>query len=124
MRNKRLKLLSIFDYRSSIRKLRDSESMIDSLTFTCIFLILIAVAFTVGTSSISAEAEAPAESGEADNAEPNPFVIKSIEIQGSKTMPPETILGIIQTKVGEEVSLKQIREDVKVLYKFGQCAKY
>jgi len=120
MRNKRLKLLSIFDYRSSIRRLKGSESMIDSITFTCIFLILIAVAFAVGTPSISVAEEAPAESGEADNLESNPFIIKSIEIQGSKTMPPETILSIIQTKVGEEVSLKQIREDVKVLYKFGQ----
>jgi outer membrane protein insertion porin family len=50
----------------------------------------------------------------------NPFVIKSIEIQGSKTMPAETVLGILQTRVGEEVSRKRIRDDVKELFKLGQ----
>ena len=50
----------------------------------------------------------------------NPFTIKSIEIKGSKTMPPETILGILQTRIGEEVSLKKIRDDVKELFKLGQ----
>lgn len=51
------------------------------------------------------------------------FVINSIEVKGSKTMPPETVLGILQTRTGEEVSpdtLKRIREDVKELYKLGQ----
>ncbi|MBD3184399.1 outer membrane protein assembly factor BamA [Candidatus Poribacteria bacterium] len=50
----------------------------------------------------------------------NPFIIRSIEIKGSETMPPDTILGILQTRVGEEVSLKLIRDDVKELYKLGQ----
>ena len=53
----------------------------------------------------------------------NPFAISSIEVQGSKTMPPETIIGILQTRIGEEVSpdvLRLIREDVKELYKLGQ----
>lgn len=53
----------------------------------------------------------------------NPFVINSIEVQGSKTMPSETILGILQTRIGDEVSpdtLKLIRDDVKELYKLGQ----
>jgi len=56
------------------------------------------------------------ESGE----DANPFIIKSIEIQGSKTMPAETVLGILQTRVGEEVSGKRIRDDVKELFKLGQ----
>ena len=50
----------------------------------------------------------------------NPFIIRSIEVQGSKTMPAETVLGILQTRVGEEVSLKRVREDVKELFKLGQ----
>ena len=56
------------------------------------------------------------ESGKDDN----PFIIKSIEIQGSKTMPAETVLGILQTRVGEEVSLRRISDDVKELFKLGQ----
>jgi outer membrane protein insertion porin family len=50
----------------------------------------------------------------------NIFIIKSIEIEGSRTMPPETILGILQTRAGEEVSVKLIRDDVKELFKLGQ----
>jgi len=50
----------------------------------------------------------------------NPFLIKSIEIQGSETMPAETVLGILQTKTGEEVSVNRLRDDVKELYKLGQ----
>jgi len=53
----------------------------------------------------------------------NPFAINSIKVQGSKTMSPETIVGILQTRTGEEVSpdvLRRIREDVKELYKLGQ----
>lgn len=51
------------------------------------------------------------------------FIIKSIEIQGSQTMPSETVLGILQTRIGDKVSsdtLKLIRDDVKELYKLGQ----
>lgn len=55
-----------------------------------------------------------------ENSESSPFIIKSIEVQGSKTMPPETIISILQTRVGEEISVKKIREDVKELYKLGQ----
>ena len=50
----------------------------------------------------------------------NPFTIKTIEVKGSKTMPNDTILNILQTRIGEEVQLKKIREDVKELYKLGQ----
>lgn len=50
----------------------------------------------------------------------NTFIIKSIEIEGSRTMPPETILGILQTREGEEVSVKRVRDDVKELFKLGQ----
>jgi outer membrane protein insertion porin family len=48
------------------------------------------------------------------------FTVNSIEIRGSKTMQADTILGILQTKVGEEVSVKLIRDDVKELFKLGQ----
>ncbi len=50
----------------------------------------------------------------------NPFIIKSIKVQGSKTMPSETIISIIQTRVGEEISKEKINSDVKALYKLGQ----
>ena len=56
----------------------------------------------------------------------SPFAISSIEVQGSKTMPPETVVGILQTRVGDEVSpdtLKRIREDVKELHKLGQFSR-
>ncbi|HGJ64533.1 TPA: hypothetical protein ENS27_03990, partial [bacterium] len=56
----------------------------------------------------------------AQESSPNPFIIKSIDVQGSKTMPPETIIAILQTRVGEEISIRKIREDVKELYKLGQ----
>ncbi len=50
----------------------------------------------------------------------NPFVIKSIKVHGSKTMPSETIIGILQTRVGEEISKEKLNSDVKALYKLGQ----
>jgi len=53
-------------------------------------------------------------------AQDKQFIIKSINVQGSKTMPPETIIGILQTRVGEEVSRKKIDNDVKELFKLGQ----
>jgi len=115
MCSKRLKLFSILDSRFSTRKIRDPEYRIGSLKSTFVFLVLIFLAF-----AISATAEDTAEKVSTASENSNPFLIKSIEIKGSETMPAETILGIIQTRVGEEVSLKQIREDVKVLFKFGQ----
>jgi len=115
MCSKRLKLFSILDSRFSTRKIRDTEYKTGILKSAFVFLILIFLAF-----AISATAEDPAEEVNTASEDSNPFLIKSIEIQGSETMPAETILGIIQTKIGEEVSLKQIREDVKVLFKFGQ----
>ncbi len=115
MCSKRLKLFSILDSRFSTRKIRDTEYKTGILKSAFVFLILIFLAF-----AISATAEDPAEEVSTASEDSNPFLIKSIEIQGSETMPAETILGIIQTRVGEEVSLKQIREDVKVLFKFGQ----
>ena len=56
------------------------------------------------------------------NSTPNPnrFIIKSIQIQGSKTMPPEAIISMLQTRVGDEVSRKKLSEDIKELYKLGQ----
>jgi len=65
----------------------------------------------------------PVLTADAQESNNNPFVIKSIEVKGSKTMPPETVLGILQTRTGEEVSLSLIREDVKELYKLGQFSK-
>ncbi len=48
------------------------------------------------------------------------FIIKSIQIQGSKTMPSEAIISMLQTRVGDEVSRKKLSDDVKELYKLGQ----
>ncbi|MDQ1329484.1 MAG: outer membrane protein insertion porin family, partial [Candidatus Poribacteria bacterium] len=50
----------------------------------------------------------------------NPFLVKAINVQGSKTMPSETIISILQTRIGEEISLRKVREDVRELYKLGQ----
>ena len=57
---------------------------------------------------------------EETGADESQFIIESIEVQGSTTIPPETVLGILQTRAGEEVSLKRIREDVKELFEWGQ----
>ena len=70
----------------------------------CIFFTLVSVFMVTAEEKISK----------------NIFIIKSIEIGGSRTMPPETILGILQTREGEEVSVKRIRDDVKELFKLGQ----
>ena len=70
---------------------------------SCIFLLMSLSIFSV----VAEEAVQDA----------NPFLIKSIEIQGSETMPPETVLGILQTRTGEEVSVNRLRDDVKELYK-------
>jgi outer membrane protein insertion porin family len=35
-------------------------------------------------------------------------------------MPSETIISILQTRIGEEISLRKVREDVRELYKLGQ----
>jgi outer membrane protein insertion porin family len=50
----------------------------------------------------------------------NPFIVKSINVQGSKTMPSETIISILQTRIGDEISLRKVREDIRELYKLGQ----
>jgi len=50
----------------------------------------------------------------------NPFIVKVINVQGSKTMPSETIISILQTRIGEEISLRKVRDDVRELYKLGQ----
>jgi len=59
-------------------------------------------------------------SAQNNNPQPNPFTVKSIQVQGSKTMPSEAIISILQTRVGEEISLKKVRDDVRELYKLGQ----
>jgi outer membrane protein insertion porin family len=97
--------LPISDFRFLIPEIADRRSKIKNI------LILV-----ISLSVSIASASAAEESGE----DAHPFVIKSIEIQGSETMPAETVLGILQTRVGEEVSQKRIRDDVKELFKLGQ----
>ncbi len=103
MRRKKLKTRDSrlqWDYRLISSLARKPISLV-----SCIFLLI--------SLPVFAAAE---ETGE----DANPFIIKSIEIQGSETMPAETVLGILQTKIGEEVSVKRIRDDVKELFKLGQ----
>ncbi|MEK7396607.1 MAG: outer membrane protein assembly factor BamA [Candidatus Poribacteria bacterium] len=55
-----------------------------------------------------------------NSTKPNRFAIKSIQIQGSKTMPAEAIVSILQTRVGDEISKRKLKDDVQELYKLGQ----
>ncbi len=110
-------------------------SCILSLVFSVFLVMMIPAVLTAqesdGTASYQGSDgdEAPSaqvgtEQGEIpDEESEGPFVINSIEVEGSKTMPPETILGILQTKVGERVSpdtLRRVRDDIKELHKLGQ----
>lgn len=106
MRSEKLVLFSIYDF--------------NNLKFIFIFLIIIlfpVFAIAAESSPIESPVESPVENPVNDNKQ---FIIKSIEVQGSRTMPSDTILGILQTRTGEEVVLKRIREDVKELFKLGQ----
>jgi outer membrane protein insertion porin family len=59
-------------------------------------------------------------SAQDNSTKPNRFAIKSIQIQGSKTMPAEAIVSILQTRVGDEISKRKLKDDVQELYKLGQ----
>ncbi|MBM3212918.1 hypothetical protein FJZ33_11905, partial [Candidatus Poribacteria bacterium] len=87
--------------------------------FPLSFITVLAVENSTSDTQMAAESLTGGIKSDAVAAK-NPFIIKSIEIQGSKTMPNETILGILQTRTGEEVQLKRIRDDVRELYKLGQ----
>ena len=118
MRNERLKIQDLFrgileTRRQSPRRRAPSPSASFSRLFRgaaifCVFLVL----------AVFSPVSIAAAEGSSSNI--NPFIIESIEVQGSKTMPAETVLGILQTRIGEEVSQKRIRDDVKELYKLGQ----
>jgi len=89
-------------------KFKFDDISIAQFIFNLVFIMFLAFILTI---PISAQEAAP---------KLNPFVVKSIDVKGSETMPPETIIGILQTRTGEEISLRKIREDVKELYKLGQ----
>ena len=118
MRNERVKTL----YQTQDSRLQTSDfsvlclkSYVLSLVscvlrfISCVLLIPL-IFLSAFTTHVSADSGKDA----------NLFIVKSIEIQGSKTMPAEVVRGILQTRVGEEASEKRIRDDVKELWKLGQ----